>query len=141
MNPIKTFLLEPIYSGELLSYPSWDNRALKGWRNPITGIETEWPHQQDVGAMWRAAWLPKGFVWENETEAHLIVKTPGGDWDIDNRASNCTLPNDKVHRCWVRHGEPPNVDVNKSGITCNAGAGSIVIGNWHGFLRNGYLVA
>lgn len=91
--------------------------------------------------MWHAAWIPKGFTWQNEIEAHLIVKTPGGDWDIDSRASNCTLPNDKLHRCWVRHGEPPNIDVNKSGITCKAGAGSIIVGGWHGFLRNGYLIA
>ena len=90
--------------------------------------------------MWRAVWYPKNFVWSNETEPHLIVETPGGIWDIDDRCSNCTLPNDTLHRCWVRHGEPPNITVDKKGLTCAAGAGSIAQKTWHGFLRNGYLV-
>lgn len=69
----------------------------------------------------------------------LVVVTPGGWWYIDSQASNCTKPDDKEHRCWVRHGEPPNVTVDKSGNTCAAGAGSIMIGSYHGFLRNGLL--
>jgi hypothetical protein len=139
--PHKCFMLEPVFAdGEkALSYECWDQRVLKGFRNPLTGEVKEWPHQHDVGAMWYATWLPKGYVWSNETEAHLIVKTPGGDWDIDNRASNCTLPDDKLHRCWVRHGKAPDVHVDKNGVTCNAGAGSIMIGNYHGFLHNGVL--
>jgi hypothetical protein len=56
------------------------------------------------------------------------------------RASNCTMPNDMLHRCWVRHGNPPMITVDKNGPTCGAGAGSILSGNWHGFLRNGELV-
>lgn len=46
------------------------------------------------------------------------------------------------HKCWVRHGTPPGevVHVDKNGITCGAGAGSIAIPNWHGFLHNGELV-
>jgi len=56
---------------------------------------------------------------------------------IDSRASNCTLPDDNVHKCWVRHGEAPNFTVDKNGATCAAGAGSIQTSNWHGFLRNG----
>lgn len=61
-------------------------------------------------------------------------------WNIDGRANNCTLPADFEHRCWVRHGEPPAVTVDKAGVTCAAGAGSIDSGTWHGFLRNGALV-
>jgi hypothetical protein len=69
---------------------------------------------------------------------HLYVVTPGGHWwDIDGRASNCTMKDDKQHRCWVRHGEPPNVTVDKAGLTCKAGAGSIKVDGYHGFLRNG----
>lgn len=69
---------------------------------------------------------------------HLIAKCPGGHiWHIDGRASNCTMREDHEHRCWVRHGTPPNLTVDKSGNTCAAGAGSIQAGNWHGFLRNG----
>lgn len=69
----------------------------------------------------------------------LCVMTPGGIWRIDCRASNCTLPYDYEHRCWVRHGEPPNITVDKAGLTCAAGAGSIQVGSYHGFLRDGEL--
>lgn len=69
---------------------------------------------------------------------HLFVITPDGqDWDIDGRASNCTRPDDDVHRCWVRHGEAPGITVDKRGNTCAAGAGSIAMPGYHGFLRNG----
>lgn len=52
------------------------------------------------------------------------------------------------HKCWVRHGTPPQevVHVDKNGVTCGAGAGSIAIQpsgqnpGWHGFLHNGELV-
>jgi hypothetical protein len=40
----------------------------------------------------------------------------------------------------VRHGEAPNITVDKNGVTCGAGAGSIQCGSYHGFLRNGELV-
>jgi hypothetical protein len=73
---------------------------------------------------------------------HLVVVCPDGHWwNIDSRASNCTMKEDKTHRCWVRHGDPPNITVDKDGATCNAGAGSIQTPGWHGFLRNGELVA
>jgi hypothetical protein len=71
----------------------------------------------------------------------LMCMTPSNrEWNIDGRASNCTMPNERTHRCWVRHGTPPNIHVDKNGNTCQAGAGSIVSGNWHGFLHNGQLV-
>jgi hypothetical protein len=69
----------------------------------------------------------------------LCVMTPGGIWRIDTRASNCTMPYDYAHRCWIRHGEPPNVTVDKAGVTCAAGAGSIQCDTYHGFLRDGEL--
>lgn len=69
----------------------------------------------------------------------LIVMTPGGEWAIDGRASNCTLTGDDVHRCWVRHGAAPLVTVDKRGDTCTAGGGSISAGSYHGFLRDGHL--
>lgn len=69
----------------------------------------------------------------------LMVVTPRGEWIVDSRASNCTLPEDNKHRCWVRHGEIPDVNVDKNGLTCGAGGGSIMIGDYHGFLRNGWL--
>jgi hypothetical protein len=69
---------------------------------------------------------------------HLFAVTPSGHhWDIDGRASNCTMPTERLHRCWIRHGEPPLVTVDKLGVTCAAGAGSIAVPGYHGFLRNG----
>ena len=109
-----------------------------------------------VGAMFWNTWLdawgykramgypgredkPKSYF-PDEQGRILSVQTPGGKWIIDSRCSNCTKPDDNGHRCWVRHGEPPNVTVDKNGGTCAAGGGSIIAGKWHGFLRNGELV-
>jgi hypothetical protein len=119
------------------------------WARSDTGERHERNSQFGVGAMWRAIWMPKNWCWDNETEPHLLVRCPDGpetlthrgyhDWDIDSRCSNCGLPNDRLHRCWVRHGVPPDVHVDKAGVTCSAGAGSIALPHWHGFLTNGYL--
>ena len=92
-----------------------------------------------VGAMYYADWLPKNMFWDNKSDDYLTVVTPGGEWNIDQRASNCTLPEDRLHRCWVRHGEPPNVTVDKRGVTCSAGGGSIQQPRYHGFLQSGWL--
>lgn len=90
-----------------------------------------------AGAMWFADWYkaPKG-----PDGHHLIVRTPGGDWHVDGRASNCTRPDDNEHRCWVRHGVPPNVTVDKNGNTCGCGCSIGQGDRYHGFLRDGYLV-
>lgn len=97
-----------------------------------------------VGAMWYAWWYggngkQYSWDWDNQDKPMLVCKTPGGEWIIDSRASNCTMKDDRVHRCWIRHGEVPNITVNKLGHTCAAGAGSIQCGSYHGFLRNGEL--
>jgi hypothetical protein len=135
---MQCYLIEPIFDERRRNcYPSWDERIILGWRNPITDERHEWPHQFGAGAMWLAVWYPKNFTWVNETGPHLIVKTPGGEWDIDSRASNCTMPEDKLHRCWIRQGIAPAITVNKQGLTCDAGAGSIAVGNYHGFLIQG----
>jgi hypothetical protein len=120
------------------------------WRRVDTGEVQRRISDFPIGAMWRADWydLKKadaqgrklyGWDWDNQIDPPLVVKTPGGEWIIDSRASNCTLPVDRLHRCWVRHGEVPNITIDKNGHTCAAGAGSIMCGNYHGFLRNGYL--
>lgn len=92
-----------------------------------------------VGACWDAAWYPE--TRRGPDGRYLIVKTPGGDWAIDSRASNCTMKDDDAHRCWVRHGKPEDgtLHVDKNGHTCAAGAGSILCGTYHGFLHNGHL--
>ena len=95
------------------------------------------------GDMYWADWFDRGkeggcSFHENCDGRHLHVICPdGSQWDIDGRASNCTMKEDRVHRCWIRTGEPPNVTVGKSGNTCAAGAGSIAVDGYHGFLRNG----
>lgn len=89
------------------------------------------------GAMWYADWM-RGIGPDGR---YLMARVPGGsDWAIDGRASNCDMPDDNEHRCWVRHGEPPNITVDKNGNTCHAGGGSIQTSNWHGHLVNGEFI-
>lgn len=92
-----------------------------------------------VGAIWRCEWYEDMPDMRGVDGKSYCVRTPGGDWVIDSRASNCTRPNDSTHKCWLRHGEAPNFTVDKNGDTCSAGAGSILMRNYHGFLRNGEL--
>ena len=73
----------------------------------------------------------------------VICKTIDGWWYIDSRASNCTKPDDRKHRCWCRHGTiGDKLTVDKNGNTCAAGAGSFYMDEkrWHGFLADGVLV-
>jgi len=93
--------------------------------------------QLPIGAIWDATWKRrKGF-----DGRAIYVLIPGRyPWFVDGRASNCSKPNDLDHRCWIRHGEPPLLHVDKAGLTCAAGAGSIIAPDgWHGFLSHGYL--
>lgn len=95
----------------------------------------------EPGACWDAWWMPFS---RGDDGICLVVRCPDGhDWMVDSRASNCGSPGDDVHHCWVRHGDPREcrVTVDKNGVTCSAGAGSIQTPNWHGFLRDGQLVA
>lgn len=95
-----------------------------------------------VGAMYFADWMPKDMG--GPDGRFLMVVCPGNHpWAVDGQANNCTIKTGPdaypAHRCWVRHGTPPDITVDKNGKTCAAGAGSIVVPGWHGFLRNGYL--
>jgi len=97
-----------------------------------------------IGAMWDAEWLHGlvGSFHVGDDDYCLTVRLPNGrDWTIDSRAANCTMPDDNAHRCWVRHGAVPAITVDKNGHTCGAGGGSILAGDYHGFLRGGYLEA
>lgn len=109
--------------------------------NPETG--EEWPLRDvPVGAVWDAFWNHDWPMVCGPDGMSLNVRTPGGDWCIDGRANNCTMPEDNVHKCWIRHGSPKDgtLHVDKNGHTCAAGAGSIAMPHYHGFLHNGYLV-
>jgi len=87
----------------------------------------------------------RAFTDQDEWQANMsrvYRRADTGEWPLDHRASNCTRPDDKVHRCWVRHGRPEDgtLHVDKNGDTCAAGAGSIIMhGGWHGFLHHGEL--
>lgn len=94
------------------------------------------------GACWDASWLHQ--LYPGSDGITLAVRCPSGrDWIVDSRASNCGRPDDNTHHCWVRHGDPREcaVTVDKNGDTCSAGAGSIVAGDYHGFLQSGVLTA
>lgn len=92
-----------------------------------------------AGAIWRATWYEDIKSMCGIDGKSYIVETPAGPWHIDGTASNCDLP-DVDHKCWCRHGEAPNFTIDKNGVTCSAGAGSILIRGYHGFLRDGYLI-
>lgn len=140
---IRCFLVEPVLDEKTpLPYEKdgWPPFfAHIGFRNPLTGEVKDEAHQFGPGAMWWATWMGKNWLWDNETEPHLCVEVPDGFWDVDSRCANCTLPDDRLHRCWVRHGVPPDITVDKNGLTCGAGGGSVQMRSWHGFLRNGEL--
>lgn len=113
------------------------------WTRRDTG-ETHWNVRDfGPGAMWDADWMPS--AWKRGGDGrYLVVLCPDGhEWTIDSEASNCTRKGED-HDCWCRHGEPPNLTVDKTPepgrSTCAAGAGSIKTPSWHGFLRNGRLV-
>lgn len=107
------------------------------YRRSDTGEETTL-RDAAVGAMWFAPWNTHAIGPDGRC---LVVRCPDGhDWIVDGEANNCTRKGDRSHHCWIRHGEPPDVTVDKDGDTCLAGAGSILTPKWHGFLRNGVLI-
>lgn len=107
--------------------------------------------QGDPPYNWRQSPRPDGKTYiihraNKQDRRVLVCKLPDGhDWVIDSRCRNCALPNDDKHWCWIREGRPEDGTLNvtkggKKARTCQAGAGSIQTGSWHGFLRNGRLV-
>lgn len=96
--------------------------------------------EPEPGSLWFAHWLPLDTYFDNQTRFILYAVVPNGEhWCIDSRAENCGLKQDRLHRCWVVHGNPEDgtIHVDKNGLTCPAGAGSIGAKNWHGFLHHG----
>lgn len=152
MSRIKCFLIEKTDQKriEKMDPPCSCGRAGCGdreivlWRRLDTG-EIGDKESFPAGAMWFAPWYTDVYV--GLDGRCLVVRTPGGEWIVDSEASNCTRKGDKTHRCWLRHGEAPDVTVDKDGPnTCAAGAGSILMtkaggcqADYHGFLRGGYL--
>lgn len=115
-----------------------------------------------AGSLWHMEWYPKEWGWGDDGLCLGVCLPNRRHWHIDGRASNCDskcakcnkpyhdathktdaciFTESRPHKCWVRHGNPKTGDihVDKNGVTCGAGAGSIQAGNYHGFLHNGYL--
>jgi hypothetical protein len=91
-----------------------------------------------IGACWDAWWYKR----KGPDGRALVVKCPDGyEWAVDQRCRACTLPTESHHHCWVRHGSPEDgsLHIDKDGLTCGAGAGSIMTGKWHGYLDHGLL--
>lgn len=135
--------------GKVEDYPfdQWPTHCDCGEPVPVDNI-TKQIHRKTLydtpsgklepGNLYWVSYLPENMYWDNHKGPHLHAILPNGyGWNIDSRASNCTKPEDRTHRCWVRHGEVPNIHVDKNGHTCSAGAGSIIGGDWHGFLHHG----
>jgi hypothetical protein len=117
----------------------WQKFTEQIYRRVDTGEEMT-IREAPAGAMWYAWWLDSMFT--PQLEHVLEVKTPGGEWTVDGKASNCTMKDDwkqERHHCWVLSGTLPNITAGKGGLTCSVGAGSIQCGSYHGFLRGGYL--
>lgn len=75
------------------------------------------------GAMWFAPWYKGLKDFDRSPDGNvLVVKTPAGDWNVDSKASNGPG--------WIRTGVPPKVTATPS----------ILIGKYHGWLRDGQLV-
>lgn len=108
----------------------------KLYRRTDTGEEVGGHEKLPPGAVWATDYGPLG-----PDGRSLHCMTPGGEWCIDSRANNCTMPDDNEHRCWVRTGRPEDgtLHVSKNGKTCAAGAGSIGQPGYHGFLHHGEL--
>jgi hypothetical protein len=115
-----------------------DGISRRIYRNLDTGEETA---QLPIGALLAGGFGPEG---PDGLSVVCVIPREGARgstwWHIDHMASNCTKPDDKEHRCWVRHGTVGEViHVDKNGNTCAAGAGSIAVPGFHGFLHHGVL--
>ena len=113
------------------------------YRRHDTGEELGGPNKLPPGACWDVDHYHDIPHWCGPDGRALMVMLPDGmPWHIDGQANNCTLRDDKVHKCWVRHGRPEDgtLHADKNGHTCSSGAGSIATSRYHGFLHHGHLV-
>lgn len=107
----------------------WQHNFSQLWVRKDTG-QTMQLDEAPAGAMWYAPWLEGIPDFQNTPDGRvLIVRTPGGEWNIDSKSTN--------GGGWTRSGTPPKVTANPSILT-----GKKADGNWiyHGWLRDGQLV-
>ncbi len=138
---------------ELATQPYWDrDEADHSGRAPLYRLPDgtlKVSNELPPGALYDASYLHD--IYPMPDGICLVGVCPNGHhWIVDSRASNCTMPDDNVHRCWIRHGDPRTgpVHVDKEGHSCKAGAGSIMCGgdpgsekHYHGHLHNGEFTA
>lgn len=133
-------------------YRRTDNGELVTWRDAPGGAMLVPDWYDDPKPL--LVKLPNGWEWNVDSRASNCdspcqhcqqpyhshnTETCSNPGDGEHKWTKGAYVDGRPHACWVRHGEPPLVTVDKNGVTCNAGAGSIIGGNWHGFLRNGVL--
>lgn len=127
---------------EFIDKDQWNIFSSSIYRRSDTGEEMTLRDAPD-GAIWDAVWLHDWKAMCGPDGRSLVCKVPKDhEWQIDGPCNNCPWRNDpskSEHKCWVRHGEPPNLTVDKEGFTCPVGAGSVQTGTWHGYLTNGVL--
>lgn len=168
---VKVFWVEPtgrwrahyrpkVEAGSVVELGDFESRALadaatsKVWDEGVADLSGLAPlYRLPDGREVVSSELPPGAVYHAEYmdeyrpgpdgKAICAVCPDGHHWLIDSRASNCTLPDDDVHRCWCRHGDARDgtLHVDKVGVTCQAGAGSIQTSKYHGKLENGSFTA
>lgn len=99
------------------------------------GRELSW-RDRVPGMMWDQWWNKRKGP---DGRSIAVICPNGGLWSIDDRATNCGMPDDHGHRCWCRHGDVPHLSVDKNCHTCEGGGGSIQMDDYHGHLQNGIL--
>ncbi len=93
-----------------------------------------------AGAMWYAEWMTEGRT-DDGTPGNffgpdgkcLIVRVPGGDWNVDGPSFN----NGERGQGWTREGTPPLVTARPSILKGAQGEP----GYYHGFLTSGELIS
>lgn len=152
--PVQTFFLEYTGKGRICkdgqrisigTYDEWkalaDECKADSWEPTYirtdTGEEMIW-QEAPIGA---TTLIDKDYCSGPDGKSFIVKCIGGSTWRVDSRCDNCDKISDNEHRCWIRHGDPRQcrVHVDKDGLTCGAGGGSIQTCNWHGFLTNGVL--
>lgn len=100
----------------------WQDSNHRFYRRTDTG-ELHLLSSAPVGAMWDAVWYKDIKTYKVRQDGiMLVVRTPGGDWCVDGPSNN--------GNGWERTGTVPKVTANPS----------ISMPDYHGWLRDGYLV-
>ncbi len=123
MAVYKCFMLEAVRK-EREDFPEGGSITRTVYKRTDTGEEMSLV-TAPIGAMVYADWLDNTKRTGPDGK-NLIVKTPGGCWPIDQPS----FDGQKEGPGWTRTGTPPNVSAMPA----------IVMGGYHGWLRNGELV-